>query len=146
MQQDSLQGGQRWLRVALFFAVVYPVVGIAFAALANPSASNQMRLTWRLAAWLLSALAFAAHLGYEHFRLRNSPLRAALHVAMAVALGGFLLAVWVNVHAHWVGATSHQSPLAPWALVLFPVVTGLPAFLVALVVLAILARMRRPDL
>ena len=145
MQQNSSQSGQRWLRVAMFFAIVYPVVGITFAALASPSASNQTRLTWRLAAWVLSAAAFATHLGYEHFRLRNPPLRAALHVAMAVALGAFVLAVWVNVHAHWVGATSQQSPLAPWALVLFPVVTGLPAFLVALVVVAILARMRRPD-
>jgi len=141
MQQDPLQSGQRWLRVAMLFAIVYPVVGITFAALASPSASNQMRLTWRLAAWLLSATAFAAHIGYEHFRLRNSPLRAALHVAMAVALGAFVLAVWVNVHAHWVAA-SHQSPLAPLALVLFPAVTGIPAFVVALVALAVLARTR----
>lgn len=131
---------QRWLRMAMFFAVVYPIVGIAFAIL--PAASNGMRITWRLAAWLVSAAAFAAHLGYEHSRLRSSPLRAALHVSMAVALGAFLLAVWVNVHAHW-GAASHQSPLAPWALVVFPVVTGVPAFVVALVAVAVLDRMRR---
>src|SRR3954452_16152150 len=105
----------RWLQMALLFAIVYPVVGIAFAALANPSASNTMRVTWRLAAWLLSAVAFAVHVGYEHFRLRNPPLRAALHVSAAVALGAFALAVWVNVHAYWSGASSHQSPLAPLA-------------------------------
>jgi hypothetical protein len=127
----------------MFFAIVYPVVGITFAALANPSASNEMRVNWRLAAWLASAAAFAAHLGYEHFRLRNSPPRAALHVSAAVALGAFALAVWVNVHAHWSGASSHQSPLAPLALVVFPAVTGVPAFVVALVALAVLARMRR---
>jgi hypothetical protein len=132
---------QRWLRVAMLIALVYPVVGIAFAALANPSASNGMRLTWRLAAWLASAAAFAAHLRYEHFRLRSSPPRAALHVSAAVALGAFLLAVWVNVHAHWV-ASGPQSPLAPLALVVFPVVTGVPAFVVALVAVAVLARMR----
>ncbi len=128
--------------MAIFFAIVYPVVGIAFGALANPSVSNEMRITWRLAAWLVSAAAFAAHVGYEHFRLRSSPLRAALHVAVAVALGAFALAVWVNVHAHW-SASSHQSPLAPVALVVFPVVTGVPAFLVALVAVAVLARTRR---
>ena len=133
---------QQWLRMAMFFAIVYPVVGITFAALANPSASNEMRITWRLAAWLVSAAAFAAHLGYEHFRLRNSPPRAALHVSMAVALGAFVLAVWVNVHGHW-GASSHQSPLAPLALVVFPAVTGVPAFVVALVAAAVLARTRR---
>ena len=132
----------RWLPMAILVAIVYPVVGITFAALANPSASNQMRVTWRLAAWLLSAAAFVAHLGYEHVRLRSPPLRAALHVSMAVALGAFALAVWVNVHAHWVGV-SHRSPLAPLALVVFPAVTGAPAFVVALVALVVLARMRR---
>lgn len=133
----------RWPQMALLFAIVYSVVGIAFAALANPSASNTMRVTWRLAAWLLSAVAFAVHVGYEHFRLRNPPLRAALHVSAAVALGAFALAVWVNVHAYWSGASSHQSPLAPLAVVLFPAVTGVPAFVVALVTVAILARMHR---
>ena len=127
--------------MAMLFAIVYPVVGIAFAALANPSAPNEMRVTWRLAAWLVCAAAFAVHLGYEHFRLRSSPLRAAWHVSLAVALGAFLLAVWVIVHARWVG--SNQSPLAPLALVVFPVVTGVPAFVVALVAGAAVARMRR---
>jgi hypothetical protein len=133
---------QRWLRIAICFALLYPVVGITFAALANPSVSNEMRITWRLAAWLVSAAAFVAHLGYEHYRLRNAPLRAAWHVSMAVALGAFALAVWVNVHALWI-ASSHQSPLAPLALVVFPAVTGVPAFLVALAALTVLARSRR---
>jgi len=133
---------QRWLPMALLVAVVYPVVGVAFAALANPSVSHQMRVPWRLAAWLVSAAAFAAHFGYEHFRLRSSPPRAAWHVAAAVALGAFALAVWVLVHGYWV-PSSHQSPYAPWALVVFPVVTGVPAFVVALVAGALLARMRR---
>jgi hypothetical protein len=133
---------QRWLRVAMLVAVVYPVVGITFAALGNLSASHEMVVAWRLAAWLVSAAAFAAHLGYEHFRLRSSPLRAALHVAAAVAVGAFLLAVWVIVHGHWV-ASGRQSPLAPWALVVFPVVTGAPAFVVAFIAGAVLARTRR---
>src|SRR6478609_32953 len=137
----DLPSDQRWLRVALLIAILYPVVGIAFAFL--PSPSNTLLITWRLAAWLLSALAFAAHVGYEHFRLRNPPLRAALHVAAAVALGAFVLAVWVIAHARWSGAASHQSPLAPLSLVLFPAVTGVPAFVVALGAFAVLARMRR---
>lgn len=128
----------RWLRIAMLFAFVYPVVGIAFAALAGLSASHAMLVTWRLAAWLGCAAAFAAHLGYELFRLRSPSLRAALHVSAAVALGAFVLAVWVNIQ-HW-GASS---PLAPWALVLFPAVTGVPAFAVALVATAGLAWLRR---
>ena len=125
--------------MVLLFAIVYPVVGITFGAL--PAASSELRVTWRLAAWLLSAAAFASHLWYEHFHLRNSPRRAALHTSMAVALGAFALAVWVIVHAHLVAA-SHQSPLAPLALLVFPVVTGVPAFVVALIVGALLTRIR----
>lgn len=135
----------RWLPVAMFFAFVYPVAGIAFAALAGHSASHAMLVTWRLAAWVVCAAAFAAHLGYELFRLRSPSLRAAWHVSAAVALGAFVLAVWVNIQ-HW-GDSVHQSPLAPWALVAFPAVTGVPAFVVALVAGAGLARIRRrhPD-
>jgi len=133
---------RRWLRMAMLIAIVYPVVGVAFGALANPSASHGMRIGWRLAAWWVCAAAFAAHLGYEHFRLRSSPSRAALHVSGAVALGAFALAVWVNVHAHW-GAASPRRPFAPWALVAFPVVTGAPAFVVALVAVTVLARRTR---
>lgn len=131
---------QRWLPLALLVAIVYPVVGITFAVLDNQSASSPIRI-WRLAAWFVSAAAFGVHLVYEHLRLRTSPLRAALHTSVAVAVGAFLLAVWVNLHGHWV-ASSHQSPLAPLALVLFPLVTGVPAFVVALVAVTILARVR----
>ena len=133
---------RRWLRIATFFAIVYPAVGITFAALGNPSASHEMRVAWRLAAWVVCAAAFAAHLAYEHFRLRNPPARAAWHVAMAVALGAFVLAVWVNVHAYR-GAAGDRNPLVPLALVTFPVVTGVPAFGVALAAAALLARARR---
>ena len=133
---------QRWFPTAMLFAIVYPVVGITFAASANSSASNEVRVTWRLAAWLVSAAAFAAHVAHEHSRTRNSRPRAALHASVAVALGAFVLAVWVNVHALW-GASSHPRPLAPLALVVFPAVTGVPAFVVAHFALAVLARTHR---
>jgi hypothetical protein len=127
---------QRWLRMAMFFAIVYPVAGIIFAF----AASKGMVLFWWLVAWLVCAAAFAVHLWYEHARLQSPPRRAALHVALAVALGAFLLAVWINVHAYW-SAAGHR-PFAVLALVLFPVITGVPAFVVALVV-SLLARARR---
>jgi predicted Co/Zn/Cd cation transporter (cation efflux family) len=133
------QANQRWLRMVVLAAIVYAVVGITYGALS--AASDELRTAWRLAAWLLSAAAFAGHFRYEHFHLRNSPLRAALHTSLAVALGAFALGVWVNVHAYLVDS-SHQ--LAPLALVLFPVVTGVPAFVVALIG-ALLARTRRPS-
>src|SRR3989441_9712252 len=61
-------GRLRWLRTVLLLGVVYLVTGITFAALANGAGSHQMRVTWRLAAWVISAAAFAAHIGYEHVR------------------------------------------------------------------------------
>lgn len=133
---------QRWLWVAILVAAVYPIVGITFAVPTNPPASREIVVTWRLAAWLVSCAAFAAHLAYEHFRLRNSSLRAALHTSLAVALGAFALAVWILIHGRW-NASIDQSPLAPLALVVFPALTGTPAFLVAFVALTILTRIRQ---
>jgi len=84
---------QQWLRTVILVGVVYLVVGLVFGAFARWSASNQMRVTWRLLAFLTSAIAFAIHISYEHFRLGNSPLITASHASMAVAIGAFALAV-----------------------------------------------------
>src|SRR6266705_5796453 len=100
-------GRLRWLRAVLLLGVVYLVTGITFAALAHGAGSNQMRVAWRLAAWVISAAAFAAHIGYEHFRLRSSPATTALHAALAVGLGAFGLAGAANIHAQ-VSGSSHQ--------------------------------------
>jgi hypothetical protein len=130
-----------WLRLAALVALAYPVVGISFAAFGNLASSHRVVVGWRLAAWLASGAAFLLHLAYEHARLRSSPLRAASHVAAAVAVGAFVLAVWVLVHRSWAG-TGVPSPRAPWALVVFPAVTGVPAFLVAYAAASLLARSR----
>src|SRR2546428_6720865 len=100
--------------------VAYMPIGIVFAALAADA--NYVRV-WRLAAWLASAAAAAAHIGYEHYRLRSSPRPTALHAAGAVALGAFGLALAANIH--WLVAGTHgQHPplLAPpaWALITPP--------------------------
>jgi hypothetical protein len=132
---------QRWHVPVIVLAVVYLVVGILFAALANSSASNQMRETWRRLAFVASAAAFAAHILYELFRLRNSPRTTALHASLAVAMGAFALAVAATIHAPS-AASSHQAARA-LALVVWPAVTAVPAFVVALAASAGLARMRR---
>src|SRR5258708_8845812 len=98
---------KRWLRRLILVGVAYFVVGIAFSSLAGWSESNQMRVTWRLLAFLISGVAFALHIGYEHFRLGNSPRITASHAALAVALGAFLLAAAATVHAMMV--PSHAS-------------------------------------
>jgi hypothetical protein len=132
---------QPWLRLAALVALAYPVVGISFAALGNLASSHRAVVAWRFAAWLVSGAAFLFHLAYEHARSRSSPLRAASRVAAAVAVGAFALAVWVLVHRTWAG-TGVPSPRAPWALVVFPAVTGVPAFLVALVAVSVFVRLR----
>ena len=86
--------------MVVLLGAVYFVFGVAFAAFAGRSASNSMRETWNRLGFLASAVAFALHIGYEHFRLRNSPLITASHVSIAVALGAFALAVSANVHGY----------------------------------------------
>ena len=132
---------QPWLRTVILVGMLYAVVGIAFGAFAGWSTSNQMVVTWRLLAFFISAVAFAIQIGYEHFRLGNSPRITAWHASMAVALGAFALAVAANVHGVRVGS-SHQRALA-FALVAWPAMTGVPAFVVALVAAAGLALRRR---
>src|SRR5205085_6194742 len=132
---------QRWLRTVIIVGVMYLVVGIAFGTFAGWSASHQMVVSWRLLAFLLSAVAFAVHIGYEHFHLGNSPRITAAHASAAVALGAFALAVAANVHGLWVGS-SHPRLLA-FALVAWPLLTIVPAFVVALVAAAGLGLRRR---
>jgi len=132
---------QRWLRTVIIVGVVYFIVNIAFAAFAGWSASNSMRVTWNRLGFLISAVAFAVHIGYEHFRLGHSPRITAAHASAAVALGAFALAVAANVHGLWVGS-SHPRLLV-FALVAWPLLTIVPAFVVALVAAAGLGLRRR---
>ncbi len=134
---------ERWqllLRVMLF-GIAYFVIGIAFASLANSATSGQVRVAWRLTAYLVSACVFAAHVAYEHFRRLNPPRATALHAAMAAALGAFALAVAANLHSRS-GDSGHER-LLTLALVLWPAVTAVLAFLVTRAATAILARRRR---
>jgi vacuolar-type H+-ATPase subunit I/STV1 len=137
-------GRQRWLRAVLVMGAVYLVTGFVFATLAGWSGSNQVRVVWRLSAWVVSAAAFAAHIGYEHVRLRSRPRTTALHASLGVALGAFGLAVAANLHAAAASNPQHTHSLAS-ALVLWPVALGLPAFIVALAAAAGLALRRRTD-
>src|SRR5262245_44889507 len=130
-----------WLLVATVAGVLYFVLGYGSAAL-DPSLPDRSAFTWRLAAWLSSGAVFAVHIWYERFRLAGSPLAIALHVAAAVALGAFLIASAALVHATTVIAHAPYSQFL-LALVLWPLITALPAFLVALVASAVLAHLPR---
>src|SRR5262249_48365476 len=105
-----------WLVLVILAGGSYGSFGLVFSF---PSTHVHM---WRLAAWGVSGLVYAVHIGYEQYRLGNSPLATALHVAMAVALGAFLLAVGATVHSAMVPSHVPQSRFRI-ALVIWPIVT-----------------------
>lgn len=129
----------RWARVVLLVGVVYLVAGLLFGALAGTAGSQQLRVTWRLAAWATSAGAFASHIWYEQVRLRHSPSTTAFYAALAVAIGAFGLAVSAGIHAMKVHRHFPASALVAW-----PIVTALPAFVVAFVAAAVISSLHRP--
>jgi hypothetical protein len=129
LDRSSATARRRWIRPMLIVAILYAVVGVATAALAKP-ASPEMRSIWRGTAWLLSLAAFAGHVAYEQLRLRTGVRTTALHAAIAVALGAFLLALAGPVRSHWGMADFWRSSVL--SLALWPLLTGIPAFLAAL--------------
>ena len=126
-----------WLPLLILFAAVYLLVAIGFP---NPPVASNEQFMWRLAAWLTCIGVFAIHIGLEHFRLRSSAGRAALHVAMSVALGALGLAAAANIHALRAGAGNHRLRLL--ALVVWPIMTGMSAFLIALSLTSVLHLLR----
>ena len=130
----NASGTKTWIGVVILAGVVFFVVGRVFAL---PTGNVKL---WRLAAWAVSGAVYTAHISYEHFRLHNRPRVTAQHAALGVALGAFFLAVAATVHA--LSAVSHA---AYWryllAFVLWPGVTAVPAFLIALAAAAMLDRL-----
>jgi hypothetical protein len=123
-----------WLRTAILVGALYPAVGITSAALAGAAASSQMQFFWRLSAFVVSGVVFAAHVAYEHVQLRHSAWPTAWHASAAVALGAFALALMANIHDLW--SASGYRPRMLIALVAWPLITAVPAFLVSLAVTA----------
>ena len=107
---------------------VYALAGLGFGAL--PARA------WRLAAWLVSAVVFTAHIWYEHRRQQTSVPFTAWRAALAAACGAFGLALGAVIHA--VSASQHFPAIM---LLIWPLMTAVPAFVVALVVTAGLARL-----
>lgn len=135
----SRAANRAWVPSAAIVAGVYLVAGPGFGWLAGATRSSGHVVAWRLAAWVVSALAFGAHILYEHARLANRPRTAGWHVSVAVAIGAFGLAVAANLHPHS-GAIAQRLRLS---LVLWPLITAVPALIVALVLASGLAWLRR---
>jgi len=117
------------LRTVLLASAAYIVVGIATAALAGMASSPSGVKAWRLAAWLLSLAIFGVQIAIER-RRRLGRVSVAVSVALAVAIGAFVLAALGPLRSHW--GDPSRLKLALLSLVAWPVLTGIPAFLVAL--------------
>ena len=132
---------KRWLRAVLLLGVLYLVIGLAFGAFARWAAFNSTPENWNRLAFVACGIAFAIHVGYEHFRLRNSPRITAWHASLAVALGALGLALSANLHDLW--SPAGYRPRMLIALIAWPLLTAVPAFIVALVAAAVLNFKRR---
>ena len=116
-----------WLSATILFGISYAAVGIVLAL-----PTSNVRL-WRLTAWALSAVLYMIHIGYEQLKLRYAPHSMAMHVATAVGIGAFFLAVSATIHSLFAPPDYSRWKFA-LALVVWPLITGLPAFVVAFMI------------
>ena len=130
-----------WIVAVLIAGTFYLLSGLVFGELAGRATDRPTLMAWRLTAWGTSGIMFGAHIVYEVFRLRHTRGITALHTTYAVALGCSLLAAAALVHALTTGTGNPR--LLAIALVAWPVVAGVPAFLVALGAAALLTRVQR---
>ena len=132
-----------WLRAALVAAAVYFLIsGVALAEIAGRAPSESARFAWRMTSWAIGALAITVHIAYEQLVLRSRPLVAAFHVALGVAIGMALLAASALVRALATG--TGKPALLGLAIVLWPVVAGVPTFLVTWIASLLLRTVMRP--
>lgn len=141
--QVQMDGSDRrsWIRAAIICGAVYFLVGFIFSEFDLWAGSNYLKALSNPLAFLISGSAFAIHIGYEHFRLHNTPRVTAWHTAIAVALSAFALALKANIHDLG-SAIGYRSKMLI-ALPAWPILTGVPAFIVALLVALGLSLTRR---
>jgi hypothetical protein len=118
-----------WFAVALGLGLSYLVISLVGGSLAGHAATTAGLKSWRMAAWLISGVAFLAQIVFERVRLLNRPTAAALHAALAAAIGGLLLAVAATINKMASGSVDARYVVA---LVAWPLITGVAAFVVAL--------------
>jgi hypothetical protein len=129
---------QHWFRVVLIVAAAYLIIGFGFADIGNNASSSQIQRFWRVAAWGVSFVVFVAHIRYEHSKFHNAAPTTALHASLAAAIASFGLAVSANIHAQFV--TSGNPTMLALSLLLWPILTMVPAFGVAFIIASGLAR------
>jgi hypothetical protein len=107
----------------------YILAGFGTTILAGSASSLAAVKAWRLGAWLLSLIIFGLHFAGER-RFRTRPASGALYIACAVAVGAAGVAALGPLRAHW--AEPARLRLVLLSIVAWPLLTGVPAFVVAL--------------
>ena len=133
---------KRSVGALVLLALTYLVVGVGFAELGKGATSHRAVVAWRWAAWLISGVAFAAHVGYERLRQGRAPAGTALHASLAVALGASALAAAALIRSLVTGTGNPR--LLALALVAWPALAAIPAFLVARTAASLLTRWAPP--
>ncbi|MEO8562279.1 MAG: hypothetical protein ABI601_09410 [bacterium] len=122
-----------WMPATLLVGASYAIMGKLFTL---PTANV---LAWRRGAWVASAVVFAGHIAFEHFKRRSSARATATHAAIAVAIAAAALALAATLQDL---AGGHPvRPVMLLAIVLWPVLLAIPAFVVAFAASAVLARL-----
>jgi hypothetical protein len=121
-----------WVAAVIVAGVFYFLIGFGFAAFARWSTLGLTALTWNRLAFLFSAIIFVAHIVYENVWVSSGSRKTAWHSSLAVALGAFGLALAANIHDFLSPAGYRPRMLV--ALLAWPLITGVPAFFVALIV------------
>jgi len=114
--------------IVVGFALVYYVLGMITGALARTAHTPELLRAYRQAAWIVIGITFLAQIGYERGRRGRAALVTAGHAAAALALYALLASVTGPVRAHWGTPTQGRAVLA---LVLWPILAGVPSFFAA---------------
>jgi hypothetical protein len=129
-----------WQRVASF-GLVYLGLGVGSAIISNDLESAPVKASIRVGIFLVAIAVFYCHFRVELARSAGNLRASALNTAVALALGTFLLAAYA-VGMAW-RESSHLPASLLAALFIWPVATGLPAFLAALAFGSVMIRFRR---
>jgi len=132
--------GRWWQRTALF-GFVYLALGVTSAVFSNPLRSEVGQASIRVGILLIAIAVFCGHWSLEVARSPENSGACALRSSGAVAWGTFLMAVYANLMA-WRESPGESTALLP-ALVIWPLATGVPAFLAALTLGVIRAGFRK---
>lgn len=137
MAEPSGPVNSKWASAAFMAGLLYAIIGLVSAALAGGVWGPRLRF-WRFMAWVLSAIVFGVHIARDRLRLRYSATSTALHAALGAALGALALAISATIHGY--AASSPHLRAVKLSLVIWPIATAVPAFLVALLVAFVLKR------